>query len=105
MKTVPFTCTYLPGQLRLRVFWPLYFLLWLNFVFRTSRWGSWAAGDVVRTLQVAGVLAGIWLALRVWHMMKARRICAFTYDEQEPAVTTTIDISTVRTVRTVRTRA
>jgi hypothetical protein len=36
MKTVPFTCTYLPGQLRLRLFWLFYFFLWLNFCFRLT---------------------------------------------------------------------
>ena len=94
MKTVPFTCTYLPGQLRLRMFWALYFFLWLTFVFRTSRWGLWATGDTLRTLQVASFFLAVWVALRVWHMVRARKIRAFVYDEHEDALVTTMDIAT-----------
>ena len=94
MKTVPFSCTYLPGQLRLRVFWPLYFLLWLTFVFRTSRWGLWATGDTTRTLQVAAFFLVLWVVLRVWHLVRARKIQAFVYDEHEDALVTTMDIAT-----------
>jgi hypothetical protein len=93
MKTVPFTCTYLPGQLRLRLFWPLYFFLWLNFCFELTEWSLWALGNRTRTLQLALVLIATWTALRVWHMLKVRKIRAFVYDEQEPALVTTMDIA------------
>jgi hypothetical protein len=94
MKTVPFSCTYLPGQLRLRVFWPLYFFLWLNFVFRTSRWGLWATADTQRIVQMAAFFAAVWVILRAWHMIRARRIRSFVYDEHEDALVTTMDIAT-----------
>lgn len=94
MKTVPFTCTYLPGQLRLRLFWPLYFYLWLTIVFRLTEWCLWALGDTRRTMQLAGLLFAVWIALRSWHLVRARKINAFTYDEQPPPLVTTMDIAT-----------
>ena len=94
MKTVPFTCTYLPGQLRLRLFWPLYFFLWLFLVYRLTEWSLWALGDVRRTLQVAGFLAAIWVTLRIVHIIRIRKIHNFVYDEQPPPLVTTMDIAT-----------
>ena len=94
MKTVPFTCTYLPGQLRLRMFWPFYFALWLYSVYRLTEWSVWALGDRTRTLQIAAVLASIWIVLRVWHWLRAKKIRAFVYDELEPPLVTTMDIAT-----------
>ena len=93
MKTVPFTCTYLPGQLRLRLFWPLYFFLWLNFCFRLTDWSLWALGNRTRTIQLAAFLIAIWAVLRVWHMLRVRKIRAFVYDEQEPPLVITMDIA------------
>ena len=94
MKTVPFTCTYLPGQLRLRLMWPVYFYLWLTIVFRFTEWCLWALGDARRTMQLAGFLLAIWISLRIVHMMRVRKIQAFTYDEQPPPLVTTMDIAT-----------
>jgi hypothetical protein len=94
MKTVPFTCTYLPGQLWLRMFWPFYFALWLYSVYRLTEWSVWALGDRTRTLQIAAVLVSIWIVLRVWHWLRVKKIRAFVYDELEPALVTTMDIST-----------
>lgn len=94
MKTVPFTCTYLPGQLKLRLYWAFYFFLWLNFVFRLTEWSVWALGNNRRTIQLAAFLVIVWAALRVWHMVRAKKIQAFTYDEQPPPLVTTMDIVT-----------
>jgi hypothetical protein len=94
MKTVPFTCTYLPGQLRLRLFWPLYFALWLHMVYRLTDWSLWALGDLRRTLQLAGLLAAIWITLRIVHTVRIRKIQSFVYDEQPPPLVTTMDIAT-----------
>ena len=94
MKTVPFTCTYLPGQLRLRLFWPLYFALWLHLVYRLTDWSLWALGDLRRTLRLAGLLAAIWITLRIVHMLRIKKIQAFVYDEQPPPLVTTMDIAT-----------
>jgi hypothetical protein len=94
LKTVPFTCTYLPGQLRLRVFWPLYFFLWLQFVFTLSNYALVALRGTRATLQLAGVLFFIWLTLRIVHMVRARRIRDFVYDEQPPSLVSTMDLAT-----------
>ena len=92
LRTVPFTCTYLPGQLRLRVRWPLYFVVWLNMTFTLAGWGVWALGNPGRTAQLAGALAALWLVLRVWHLIHARRIQGFVYDEQPPPLVSTLDL-------------
>ena len=94
MKTVPFTCTYLPGQLRLRLFWPLYFFLWLHLVYRLTEWSVWAVGDLRRTLQIAGLLTAIWITLRIIHIIRIKKIHTFVYDEQPPPLVTTMDIAT-----------
>ncbi len=94
MKTVPFTCTYMPGQLRLRLFWPLYFFLWLQFVFTLANWCLWALQGRENTLRLSAFLLLVWLALRVWHMVRARHIRAFVYDEQEPSIVSTMDLAT-----------
>jgi uncharacterized membrane protein len=95
MKMVPFSCTYLPGQLKLRIYWAPFFFLWLNSVFTLANWSLWALASWTNTAKLAGFLAVIWIALRVWHMAKARKIGRFVYDEQEPALVTTMEISTM----------
>jgi hypothetical protein len=94
LKTVPFTCSYLPGQLKLRVYWAPYFFLWLQFVFTLSNWSLWAFQGNRQTLQLAAFLGAVWIGLRLWHMARARKITAFIYDEQEPSLVTTMDIAT-----------
>jgi len=94
LKTVPFTCTYLPGQLRLRMFWPFYFFLWLQFVFTLSNYALRATRGAQPMAQLAASLFCLWVALRVVHMIKARRIRGFVYDEQEPSLVSTMDLAT-----------
>ena len=95
MKTVPFSCTYLPGQLKLRIYWAPYFFLWLNFVFTLSNWCLWAFSSWQNTARLSAFLIATWIGLRAWHMVKARRIKGFVYDEQEPSLVTTMEISTM----------
>jgi hypothetical protein len=93
MKNVPFSCTYLPGQLKLRIYWAPFFVLWLNAVFTLSNWSLWTLQSWGNTATLAAFLLAIWIALRVWHLAKARKIGRFVYDEQEPASLTTMEIS------------
>jgi hypothetical protein len=95
MRTVPFSCTYLPGQLKLRIYWAPFFFLWLNFCFTLSNWALWALESWGNTARLAGFLSAIWIALRIWHIVKARRIRRFVYDEQEPSLVTTMEISSM----------
>jgi hypothetical protein len=95
MKTVPFSCTYLPGQLKLRIYWAPFFFLWLNFCFTLSNWCLWAVERWRHTAQLCAFLVTIWIVLRVWHMARARKIRGFVYDEQEPSLVTTMEISTM----------
>jgi hypothetical protein len=94
MKAVPFSCTYLPGQLKLRIYWAPFFILWLNFCFTLSDWCVWALDRWQNTTRLCAFLLAIWIALRIWHMAKARKIRGFIYDEQEPSLVTTMEIST-----------
>jgi hypothetical protein len=93
MRAVPFTCTYLPGQLKLRYYWIGYFYLWLTFVFTLGNWSLWALASWTNTAYLLGALAMLWVALRLWHIARIRKIQGFVYDEQEPALTTTIDVN------------
>lgn len=93
MKTVPFTCTYLPGQLKLRVYWAGYFFLWLTFVVRLGAWGVWALQNNQNAIRLALLLLMTWAALRFWHMVRVQKIQAFVYDEQEPPGLTALDIA------------
>jgi hypothetical protein len=93
MKMVPFSCTYLPGQLKLRLFWLPYFYLWLNFVFELSDWSLWALQSWTNTSQLLTFLLVVWIGLRIWHMVRAKKIRGFVYDEQEPALLTTMEVN------------
>jgi len=88
MTMVPFSCTYLPGQLKLRYYWAPYFILWLNFVFTLSRYSIWALESWTNTAAVAGPLLALWIALRAWHMDRAKKIPGFIYEVKEPELMT-----------------
>lgn len=95
MKTVPFSCTYLPGQLKLRIYWAPFFFLWLNAVFTLGNWSLWALESWRNTALLTAFLFALWIVLRVWHVVKARKINRFVYDEQEDALVTTMEISSM----------
>lgn len=59
-----------------------------NWVFRLkgrSLTGAWSPHAHCPAI---GLIA-IWTVLRVWHMLRVRKISAFVYDEQEPPLVTT----------------
>lgn len=92
LRTAPCTCTYRPGQLHLRVLWPVYLAVWLLIAYRLPTIAVWALGDPTRSAwMIGGLLAG-WLALRTWRVWRARRLRAFVYEEIEPSATTTIPL-------------
>ncbi|MEY4095588.1 MAG: hypothetical protein RLZZ53_2787 [Acidobacteriota bacterium] len=93
MRAVPFSCTYLPGQLKLRYYWVGYFYLWLTFVFTLGNWSLWALESPRQTAYVLAGLFALWSVLRIWHLARIRKLRVFVYDEQEDAITTTIDIN------------
>ena len=86
MKTVPFSCTYLPGQLKLRVYWAPYLFLWLQFRVHTVELESVGVSGLGKHCSLRALLGAVWIGLRLWHMARARKITAFIYDEQEPSL-------------------
>jgi hypothetical protein len=44
--------------------------------FGLTDWILWAVGNRARTIQLAAFLVAIWVALRVWHMLRVRKILA-----------------------------
>jgi hypothetical protein len=95
LRTVPFTSTYRPGQLRLRVLWPVYLAVWLVIAYRLPVTAVAAVGHVDRSLWLVGLLVSMWAALRVWRLERARHLRGFVYEEVEPSVTTTINLGSV----------
>jgi hypothetical protein len=93
--TVPCTCTYRPGQLRLRVLWPVYLTVWSLTTYALPRVAVWALDDHRRSAVLVGTLAGVWVAVRVCRLARARKLRGFVYEAVEPT-TTTIDLSSVR---------
>jgi hypothetical protein len=94
--TVPCTCTYRPGQLRLRVLWPLYLSVWSLTSYGLPRLAVWALDSVGRSAALIGALAGVWVALRVWRLARARQLRGFVYEEVEARATATLDLSNHR---------
>jgi hypothetical protein len=92
LRTVPCTCTYRPGQLRLRVLWPVYLAVWLVIAYRLPVTAVAAVGNIDRSLWLVGILLSTWAALRVWRLARARHLRSFVYEEVEPSVTTTINL-------------
>lgn len=96
MRTVPGACTYRPGQLRLRVLWPVYLTVWTFIAFVLPRVATSAFGDLARSAVLVGTLLLCGTALRSWRLSRARRLDGFVYEPADPAVTTTIDLSAAR---------
>ncbi|MCC7179971.1 MAG: hypothetical protein IT177_16460 [Acidobacteria bacterium] len=92
LRAVPCTCTYRPGQLRLRVLWPVYLLVWLLLAYQLPTVAVGALGHLDRSLWLVGTLLAAWTAIRAWRLSRARRLRGFVYDEAEPSATTTINL-------------
>jgi hypothetical protein len=78
------------------VLWPLYLTVWSLTTYALPRVALWAMGDVGRSAVLVGSLMGMWVALRVWRVARARQVRGFVYEAVEPRTTTTIDLSSVR---------
>ena len=96
LRTVPCTCTYRPGQLRLRVLWPVYVLAWIGLSYVMPNVALWALGDAWRSTAVVGFWLTLGLALRTWRLLRTRRLRAFVFEETDPSIATTIDLSSAR---------
>jgi hypothetical protein len=92
MKIVPFACMYLPGQLKLRIYWAPLFFLWLNSVFTLANWCLWAFDSVRHLAQLSVFLTALWVVLRALHMRTIRGL-RFVFDEQPDVRLSSTNIS------------
>jgi hypothetical protein len=93
LRSVPCTCTYRPGQLRLRALWPVYLLVWVAIAYRLPIPALWALGDVNRTIWLLGGLVAVWAALHMWRLARIGRLEQLAYDETEPRSVTILDLN------------
>jgi hypothetical protein len=93
MRTVPGACTYRPGQLRLRVLWPVYLLVWTSIAYVLPRIALAAFDSVVESAMLMGSVFLCGSGLRLWRLSRSRRLTGFVYEAWEPAAATTIDLS------------
>lgn len=96
LRAVPCTCTYRPGQLRLRALWPVYLFVWIAIAYRLPAVAVASVGDGRRTAALLGALLTVWAGLRAWRLARAHRLRDLVYDEVDPSATTTVDLSSVR---------
>jgi hypothetical protein len=96
LRAVPGTCTYRPGQLRLRVLWPIYLLAWLSVAYGIPSFAVASLFDPLASVILCTTLTATWASLRAWRIVRARRLTTFIYEAVEPTTTTTIDLSSVR---------
>jgi hypothetical protein len=90
LHIVPGTCTYRPGQLRLRLLWPLYLATWISVAYLLPTIVVSALGDPVQVTVVVGGLILTWAVLRRWRIARASRVTSLTYEESEPEATITV---------------
>jgi hypothetical protein len=93
LRTVPGTCTYRPGQLRLRVLWPVYLLAWTAIGYVLPRVAVSVAGQPRSAATLVAGLVLTWALLARWRIARARKLQHLVYDAAEPSTTTTLDIS------------
>jgi hypothetical protein len=96
LRTVPCTCTYRPGQLRLRMLWPVYLLTWTLIAYRLPYVAVWALDDPSRSLGLVTALVAAGLGLRLWRLARARRLQSFIYDEGDASGATTMGLSSMK---------
>lgn len=90
LRTVPGTCTYRPGQLRLRVWWPVHLMVWITVAYLWPTFAVRAYASVEGAAAMLGGILALWAALHGWRIARTRKLRALIFDELEPAVTTTI---------------
>jgi hypothetical protein len=77
------------------VLWPVYLLVWLLTTFQLPTVVVRRLDDPAGVAWVVGTLMIAWAGFRLWRLARARRVRSFVYEEVEPPVTTTIDLSSV----------
>jgi hypothetical protein len=97
LRTVPGTCTYRPGQLRLRVLWPVYLIAWTLVGYVLPRVAVSSARDPRAATTLVATLVLMWIVLSRWRATRAQKLQHLVYDATEAPATTTLDISISRT--------
>jgi hypothetical protein len=96
LRTVPGTCTYRPGQLRLRALWPVYLSAWVTIAYVVPRFAVAGLRDTQTLLALVATLSSLWAALHAWRVLRARTLSRLIYEELDPSITTTIELSSER---------
>lgn len=90
MHTVPCTGTYRPGQLRLRVLWPAYALVWIGMSNLLPRVAAGASTDLSHSIGLVFLLLLVTAALRIVRRLHVRQRGDLVYDAPEPTTATTL---------------
>ena len=100
LRTVPGTCTYRPGQLRLRVLWPVYLVAWTLIGYVLPRAAVSVADQPRAAATLVAMILVTWSLLRRWRITRARKLQHLVYDASEAPTTITLDISPASAQRT-----
>lgn len=92
MRTVPCTCTYRPGQLRLRTLWPVYGLPWIAMSNALPRIAASVAGDGWQVAGVVSLLLAVAWGLRATRQVRLRHLGGLVFEETDLPSTTTLAI-------------
>lgn len=90
MHTVPCTGTYRPGQLRLRLLWPAYGLVWVGMSNLLPRVAADVSTDFGRTMGLAVLLLLFAAGLRILRRLHVGQGGDLVYEALEPTTTMTL---------------
>jgi hypothetical protein len=96
LRSVPATCTYRPGQLRLRLLWPVYLVVWIAIAYVLPTIAVRSMADSSMAALLVATLGVLWFALRTWRLLRATRLRQLIFEEVEAPVTTTLDLTSSR---------
>jgi hypothetical protein len=81
-EKIPFTCSYLPGDVSRVFLWPLYGLGFAYYVFASTTLEAWVSGDTHSLIYFYAIAGALWLVLLYRNLFSADRI---VYFEEESA--------------------
>ena len=76
--------------------WPVYLFAWIAIAYRLPTLAVAVVGDLPSTLYLLFAILAVWVALRAWRLSRARRLRELVYEEADPTLATTMELSSVR---------